>query len=78
MKYIVVDREDGIWPFANEYEAKNEKEALQMFIVESENLTANFKHIKFTFELVDNVVKEFIDGEFDGVEFIAREEMVII
>ena len=74
MKYIVVDREDGIWPFANEYEAENEKEALKMFIAESKNLVASFKNISFTFKLVNNTVKEFVDGEFDGVEFIAREE----
>lgn len=78
MKYIVVDREDKIWPFANEYEAENEKEALKMFIAESKNLVASFKNISFTFKLVNNTVKEFVDGEFDGVEFIAREERVII
>ena len=31
MKYVVVNREDGVWPFANEYEAENKREALQMF-----------------------------------------------
>ena len=76
MKYVVVHREDGVWPFANEYEAENEIEALRMFITESENLTANLKHIKFTFKLVGNIVKEFVDGEFDGEEFIAKEVVI--
>ncbi len=74
MKYKVVNKESGVQPFDNEYEAENKREALKKFIVESENLTANLKHIKFTFELVDNIVKEFVDGEFDGIEFIAREQ----
>ena len=73
MKYIVVDREDGIWPFANEYEAENEKEALQMFITESEEMVSSLKNVKLTFELDGDVVREFADGKFDGVEFIAKE-----
>ena len=73
MKYIVVDREDGIWPFANEYEAENEIEALRMFITESEEMVSSLKNVKFTFELDGHVVRELTNGEFDGVEFIAKE-----
>lgn len=71
MTYIVVNKEDGIWPFGNEYEAENETEALRMFINESERIVSSFKNVVFTFELDGNVVKEFVDGELDGVEFIA-------
>ena len=76
MKYKVVNKESGVQPFGNEYETENKLEALKKFVIESENLTANLKHIKFTFKLVGNIVKEFVDGEFDGEEFIAKEEMM--
>ena len=76
MKYKVVNKESGVQPFGNEYEAENKIKALKKFIVESENLTANLKHIKFTFKLVGNIVKEFINGEFDGEEFIAKEVVI--
>ena len=73
MKYVVVNREDGVWPFANEYETENKREALQMFIGESEKITSSLKNIKFTFKLDGYVVKEFANGEFDGTEFVAKE-----
>ena len=73
MKYVVVNREDGVWPFANEYEAENKIEALRMFISESEELVSSLKIVKFTFELDGYVVKEFANGEFDGAEFVAKE-----
>lgn len=73
MKYKVVNKESGVQPFGNEYEAENEVEALRMFITESEEMVSSFKNVKFTFELDGHVVREFTDGKFDGVKFIAKE-----
>ena len=74
-KYKVVNREDHIWPFENEYSAENEIGALKQFVDESKQAVRDLKYVKFSFELSEpeKLVKEFTDGEPDGVEFIALE-----